>query len=243
MIVFAVCDDNRFFADLMTKQLRRLLVNFPDSIDYCVHTFSSAKQVLNYTDTSPIHILFLDVDMPQMNGFELAEILRKKSPSTLVVFVSAHDELVYEAFRYRPFGFLRKSHLENELFSMLQRVIDEHLQNNETVLLPTVDGEINVRIQDIVYVESVKNYFDVHCCEHKFYRCRGSLALAETILQKDCFCRIHTAFLINLAYIQTIQNDHAIQLTDGSSLSVSLRRWKEFNEAYAAYSKKRVITP
>lgn len=241
MIVFAVCDDDTAFAELMARHLRKLFVSLPDEIECYVRTFFTANQVLNYVEQNPIHVLFLDIDMPEKNGFELAKILQKKSPSTIIVFVSAYDNYVYDSFQYNPFCFLRKEHLKSELNRTVQKVLDKYLKTNETMIFSTVDGDINIRIEDIVYIESVKNYFEIHSAEKKVFRCRGTLASIEEALQKHNFYRIHTAFLVNMVNIRSVDANRIIRLTDGSTFNVSLRKWKGFNEAYMEYSRKRVI--
>lgn len=241
MIVFAVCDDDTAFAELMTRSLRKLFVSLPDEIECSVHTFFSANQVLRYVEQNPIHVLLLDIDMPDKNGFELAEVLQKKSPSTIIVFVSAYDNFVYDSFQYNPFCFLRKEHLRSELSRTVQRVLEKYLSSNETMIFSTVDGDINLRIDDIVYIESVKNYFEIHSAEKKVFRCRGTLASIEEELQKHNFYRTHTAFLINMINIRSVGANRMIELTDGSAFSVSLRKWKGFHEAYMEFSRKRVV--
>lgn len=241
MFVFAVCDDDLTFAKIMTNHLRKLFVSLPDEIECNTRTFFSASQVLHYIEQNPIHILFLDIDMPGMNGFKLAEILQKKSPSTIIVFVSAYDSYVYDSFKFNPFCFLRKTHLKEELDNVVQKVLDKFLEINETMIFSTVDGDVNLRIQDILYIESVKNYYEIHYGEKEIFRCRGTMVSVETALLNYSFYRIHTAFLINMANIRSVGANRQIELTDGTSFSVSLRKWKGFNETYMNFSRKRVL--
>lgn len=241
MIVFAVCDDDAAFTNMLARHLETLFVAFPDEMDCRVQTFTSAEQVLRYLEKNPIHILFLDIDMPGKNGFELAETLQRKSPSTILVFVSAYESLVYDAFRYQPFYFLRKTHMLDELHAVVQKVAEKYLENNETKVFPTVDGDVNIRIQDIAYIESVRNYYHIHHASGTVYRCRGTLAALESELAEFDFYRVLPAFLINLANIRSVGANRQLLLTDGTTLTVSLRKWKGFNEAYMRFSRKRVL--
>ena len=241
MIEFAICDDDAVFAKVMTNHLRKRFVQLPDEIECNVQTFLSANQVLNYMEKNPIHILFLDIDMPGKNGFELAEILQRRSPDTLIVFVSAYDSFVYDSFRFSPFCFLRKNHLKEELDGTVQRVLDKFLQSGQTKVFTTVYGDVKLRIRDIVYLESVKNYYEIHCEDKSVLRCRGTIASVETALSKYDFFRIHTAFLINMENIRQTGANRQIEMTDGTRLAVSMRKWKGFHEAYMEFSRKRVL--
>ena len=240
MIEFAICDDDAVFAKVMTNHLRKRFVQLPDEIECNVQTFLSANQVLNYMEKNPIHILFLDIDMPGKNGFELAEILQKRSPDTVIVFVSAYDSFVYESFRFNPFCFLRKTHLKEELDGTIQRVLNKFLQSGRTKVFTTVYGDTKLRIRDIIYIESVKNYYDIHCDDRSVLRCRGTIASVEAALSTDGFYRIHPAFLINMENIRLLGTNRQIEMTDGTRLTVSMRKWKGFHEAYMEFSRKRV---
>lgn len=241
MIVFAVCDDDIAFAGLLSKHLRRLTVKFPDEIESQIRTFYSASQVLNYLKQDPIHILLLDIDMPGTNGFELAEILHKRSPSTIIVFVSAYDNYVYESFMFNPFCFLRKTHLKEELDNVIQKVVQKFFETNETMLFSTVESDINIRIQDIVYIESVKNYYEIHCGKNTVCRCRGTLSSIETALAKHNFYRIHHAFLVNMLNIRSVDANRTLELIDGTNISVSSRKWTGFKKIYMEFARKRVL--
>ena len=241
MLVFGVCDDDVTFAELLTDHIQQKLICIPEEIEYYVKTFFSAAEVSDYIRNNPIHILLLDIDMPGTNGFQLAEALQSQSPDTIIIFVSAYDNLVYDSFRFNPFCFLRKNHLKADLPQTLQKVLDKFLCTNDTKVFDTTDGAVNLRMQDILYIESVKNYYEVHCKSQKVYRCRGTISALETELSNTNFYRIHTAFLVNMENIATIAANRKIVLCDNTAIFVSLRKWQGFHDAYMAYCRKRVI--
>ena len=117
MLTIAICDDNPQFAKILAKKINSLCAhNLPERVDCQIAPiFGSAENVLQFLQTQAIHILFLDIDMPKINGFKLAEYLCKHYPETIIIFVSSYEEFVYSSFEYCPFRFLRKSHLEQEL--------------------------------------------------------------------------------------------------------------------------------
>ena len=147
MLTIAVCDDNPQFARQLTARLRELCAHvLPERADCRITAaFSSGEEVLRYLRDSSIHVLFLDIDMPSMGGFELASRLKEAAPDTLVIFVSAYDDFVYSSFEYAPFRFLRKSHLEEELPVTLQKVVEKCLMDSETLTFPTVEGVLTIR--------------------------------------------------------------------------------------------------
>ena len=148
MIVFGVCDDDKVFSDLLSENLRRMTVRFPEEIECYIRTFHSAAEVLDYIALNPLDALFLDIDMPDMNGFELADALSIKSPSTRIVFVSGYDNFVYDSFRFNPGCFLRKSKIRDELPGVINRIVESILDEAQTGTFDTVHGPLSLPLKD-----------------------------------------------------------------------------------------------
>ena len=242
MINIAVCDDNLQFAKLLLQHLKRLCAyKIPPRID-CRLTpaFSSGAEVLAYLKENSIDVLFLDIDMPETNGFELAKILCESHPDTVIVFVSSYEEFVYSSFEYCPFRFLRKSHLTEELDITFQKVIEKCVMNNETLLFYTTDGEVVLRVKDIILFEGQKNYYVIKTVSGKEYKCRGTMGSVESYAGKYDFFRIHSAYIVNFEHIESINNDGFIITKKGQRLSVSKKRASEFKNAYMQYIRRRI---
>ena len=152
MITIAVCDDNFQFAQLLKQYLQKLCTHsIPSRVDCRIAPiFNSGAEVLEYLQSNTIDILFLDIDMPHTNGFELAKILCDIYPSTIIIFVSSYEEFVYSSFEFCPFSFLRKAHLSKELDVTFQRVIEKCILSNEALSFDTTDGEILLRIKSTI---------------------------------------------------------------------------------------------
>ncbi len=241
MITIAICDDNPQFARILALKLRELCAyKLPDRIKCeVVPTFSSANEVLHYLSNKSINILFLDIDMPKTNGFKLAEILNDRYPDTIIIFVSAYDNFVYSSFEYSPFRFLRKSHLEEELPSTFGKVIEKCVINSETILFHTTKGDTVLRYKDILYLESDRNYFSIHCTSNAIYRCRGSLSTVEEKAISHDFFRIHSAYIVNLEHIENIDETGYVRMKNNSKLNISRRKSTAFKEVYTQYIKRR----
>lgn len=241
MLTIAVCDDNPQFAHQLTTKLRRLCaLQLPDRIDCRITpTFGSGEDVLHYAQEHPIKILFLDIDMPQMNGFCLAAELKKVSPDTIIIFVSAYEDFVYSSFEYAPFRFLRKSHLEEELPITFEKVIEKCIFDNETMIFETTEGEIILKLQDIMYFEGEKNYYTIKMFSEKTYRCRGTMSSVEERISKYDFFRVHSAFIVNEEHIQSIHNEGYLKMKNGVVINISRRKMQTFRESYMQFTRRR----
>lgn len=242
MLTIAVCDDNPQFASVMTKKLRKLCAySLPDRVDcQVICEFGSANQVLHYIQNKSIDILFLDIDMPRVDGFGLAKVLKEKYPDTIIVFVSSYENFVFNSFEYNPFRFLRKSHLKEELPITLNEIIKKCIIDSETLTFNTTDGEKIIRIRDILYFESNKNYYDIHCTSKSVYKCRGTITEVESLVKEYDFYRIHSSFVINEENIDCIDNKNfTVHMNNGVSLNISRKKMPEFKKRYMAFIHRR----
>lgn len=242
MINIAVCDDSPEFAELMVQHLKRLCAyNAPSRADLRVEgAFNSASAVIEYLKSNTIDILFLDIDMPGMGGFELAKMLCTAYPDTIIIFVSAYEEFVYSSFEFCPFRFLRKSHLTNELDVTFEKVIEKCIINNEALEFDTTEGELTLRAVDILYFEGEKNYYLINTRQGRVYKCRGTMKVLEQEIKKYDFFRIHSAYIVNLSHIESISSGGFVVMKNSRRLSISSRRMQEFKNAYMEFIRRRI---
>ena len=221
MIRIAFCDDNiqflRLLRDSVQRECRRL---FLKKDDYLIGpALGCGEAVFEYITENPIDLLFLDIDMPGMSGFDIAKRLCVEYPKLKIVFVSAYDNFVYSSFEYYPVAFLRKSLISDELPKVLRRVIGGIRASQRRITLATTEGERSVVLQDVTYIESDRNYCKVNMLNNKTYICRCTMAFLEEQVKELDFFRIHSAFLINLAHVERILNS-------GEILHTALCNWK-----------------
>lgn len=242
MINIAVCDDNIQFANLLVQHLERLCIyKLPPRVECKVlPAFSLANQVIEYLNNDTIDILFLDIDMKETNGFELAKMLCDTYPDTIIIFVSAYEEFVYSSFEYCPFRFLRKSHLTREIDDTFEKVIERCVINNETLEFNTVDGAITLRVKEIMYFEGQKNYFYIYTQHGKIYKCRGTMESVEKACSQYDFFRIHSAYVVNHNHIESVNSAGFVVMKNGKCLSVSKRRMSAFKGSYMSFVRRRI---
>ncbi len=205
-----VCDDE-------VKMLEEISSKVAKCIEKSQITcFTSGRDLLVQLRKEDCDVLLLDIDMPAMNGMEVAEGLAGLEQKPLLVFVTGHDELVYESFQYHPFGFIRKQFLEAELGRLLEDCREELLQERRHFNFRTVGGEICLPLAELMFFESEGNYVKVYTTQRE-YRFRSTLGAIENSLEGDGFIRIHKGFLVNQTAIRLFGTEN-VELTDGRSL-------------------------
>ncbi len=217
MIHIAICDDEEVILNGMTEKIKKAFNE--KKTESKVFSTSSSVELLSYLESNPIDVLFLDIDMPKINGMEIAQKLLNEELNTLLIFVTNQEALVYEAFRYHPFGFIRKNFFDSMLEEQVQTILEELAKRNDTFSFKTGEGIYRLKLSQIIYFESESNYVKIHSTEGEF-RFRGTLTALQNQLSRNGFIRVHKGFLVNQEHIYSIQADE-IKLSDGLMVPMS----------------------
>ena len=238
MINFVLCDDNQEYLIQIKNLVERECSALLSSGDYQVGpTFSSGQALMDYLKENHVDVLFLDIDMPYVNGFDVAKVVCKEYKDIKIIFMSAYDNFVYNAFEFYPFAYLRKMHMSDELPKVLKRVIEKIREPERRLLLTTVDGAKIIEVSAITHVESDRNYYIVHTINGRKHICRGTLTQFEKELEQYDFFRIHSAFLINMEHVDRMP-DNGYVLVGNASLPIAQRRTQDFKKAYMDYIRR-----
>jgi DNA-binding LytR/AlgR family response regulator len=225
------------------KRITALLLQYSFFQSSTITCFETAEDYLNQYEKCSVDVLFLDIDMPGMSGFTLAGELRKHGDRTPIVFITARDDLVTQAFPYMAIGFVRKYCIENDLnFAMktLKSVLSEQ-SPTITVKDSTEDKRksLEIAVSDIYYIESHDHYTYIHTCNKKTYKMRKTLAqYMEDDMFKD-FALINSGELVNLK-IARLYHDKII-LPDETCLSISRRKILDVHRFYQNVNRRVLI--
>lgn len=124
MLHIAICDDNPFLLELTEECLKECCANIlPESLEYeILESFGSAEEVLEYLSHDPIDVLFSDIDMPGLNGYELAEKIRETNKEMVIVFVSGYDRPTRDTSGINLFGYIKRDRLDRDLPGVIKRL-------------------------------------------------------------------------------------------------------------------------
>ena len=211
-----ICDDNTEFGNELTKTVQSLVLSsgfYNDGIK--VEYIHSSKSLISYLDDHEVDILFLDIVMPDVDGFGVAEFIHQKGLSTCLIFVSSFESNVFYSLRYKPFRFIRKEKYKEEIAEALKAAYIELTEKNRYIMITKHSDVIPVRISHIVYAEKEKrsNYMSIYTAD-EVYRYRGTLSDFEALVRESDFVRASQNAYINMANIQSIK-DGAVNLKGG----------------------------
>lgn len=183
-------------------------------------------------------LIFLDIDMPGMDGIRFGEQLRSQGCRSDIIYVSNMDDKVYEIFRVHPWSFIRKSRFADELPALIEEYVFDLRGRGNAIVLPGTETEaIAVDPQEIIYLEAVgktQNLFQIN--QTAPISIRASMHELENRLSPFGFIRIHKGFLVNYRYIHKITS-RSVMLDTGDDLPIGRDRLKSARESYLALMK------
>lgn len=197
-----LCDDNIDSINMIESKLKNILISNKRS--YEVTTFSDGRELIELFGRCTADVVFLDIDMPSMTGFEAAAELQKIKADVNIVFITAHEDKVFQSYEFHPFWFVRKSHLEDLhiVLSGLLAKIDSDLENEQhTVKLITENNTIEIDINEVIYIQSYRHYIIIENSDGTEIQARCKISDAERQLSSFRFVRIQNSVLINCRFI------------------------------------------
>ena len=234
MLIIVTCDDSWAFLKLIQEKLTHYFSKKHLNIAHRI--FSDSNTAIRYCLKNTVDLVLLDVEMPGKNGMEMANILNQKKPHLPIAFVTSHEELVFEAIRCRPFGFIRKSCLDEDLEDLVKRFLQWIQKRNQKILLDAEGKQVSVSIPQILYVESAKNYIMVHTAKN-IYKIRKTINQFEKEVGRYGLIRCHKGFLVNYAHIEEISK-HELFLTGEVSVPLSRTYTSSVKDAFMQFSRR-----
>jgi two-component system, LytTR family, response regulator len=195
-------------------------------------------------------IVFLDIEMPVMNGFVMLQQLQYKNFE--LIFTTAYDHYAIKAIRYSALDYLVKPiEIEDLKAAVIKaeekrnrsypnpqiELLVEHLVNKKNsfarIAIPTTEGLQFIKTEDIIYLEASINYTHIFCEGGKKYFVSRTLKDFEDMLPSEVFLRIHNSYIINKNFAEKyIRGDGGqVVLSNGVILDVAKRKKSEFLKA------------
>jgi len=245
---------------------RENLENFLNNYCKDVEVIGKAKstdEAIQLINLQKPDLVFLDIKMPQKDGFQLLEEINEKE--FFVVFVTAYDKYAIKAIKASAVGYLlkplsihelveavnkvkklQKAKLENKkildfynksIESLTQNLQPTQILNN--ILLSNNDGLHEIATQQIIRLEGQDNCTIIHQIEKEPLLFTKTIKYFEEILAETNFMRVHKSYIVNIGHIQLfLKKEGVIKMKDGSEISIARRRQKEFAQKFEEYQKQ-----
>lgn len=233
MIHIAICDDEEYFR----LREEKLVTEYMEKRGISCHiaVYASGKEMLAAADAISYDIIFLDINMEDMDGIETARSIRQISRKVFIVFVTAYITYALEGYKVNAVRYLLKeeSGLENALKECLDTVTAQMDAGKKQYEINIPNGRKSIPADSLVYAESRlhKVHFFSMEEEIKEYSKYDRLDRVAQELTPYGFFRIHQSYLVNIRYVKNVER-YTASLENGIALSISKKYYKDVERAY-----------
>jgi two-component system LytT family response regulator len=236
MIHTVIADDEV----LARQKLRQLLRNEPE-VDV-VGEGATAGETIDLVRATKPQLLFLDIQMPGMDGFDIATELCSSNltPKPHIIFTTAHDQYALRAFEIHAMDYLLKPFTQERLSSAVDRARKEILLSSQQpagnsagpsgnhyttrIVFKSRGRIVFLPVSDIRWISAEENYVRI-CTQNETHLLRETMARLEEKLDPDMFLRVHRSSIVNLQHVKEVRTEadgeYAVVLVNGEKLTMS----------------------
>ena len=210
------------------------------NIAISLDAFSSPVNFLAMAKEENYRLVFLDIDMPELDGLEVGEQVKAINPQTDIIYLSQREDLVFDTLKLHPFGFIRKSKIIQDFANVLELFVNTALNTNSENKKITISSKtetISADIDTIMYIEGNRNYQTFYLKDGSTFDARVLMGDLEIKLKEHGFIRVHKGYLVNFLFIRTI-GVNEVTLTNNKILPMSNKRKDSIMEEYLAITRK-----
>lgn len=236
-----ICDDDKKQTKLLQEWVEQWAVEGKRQvqIDTC---FNAEQFFFLYEDNRDTDILLLDIEMPGMNGVELARKLRQGDEETQIIFTTGNRDYVFEGYELDAVSYLLKPFDSKALTACLEKAYKRLAVKEPVLFAETEAGTVKIKYHNIVAFESRGHGTIVY---HEYQNGDKTSAhlkvgiheLEERVKEDERFFKCHRSYLLNLQHIERIGKKE-VTMDDGSLLPIARGKWEELNCACLRFYRK-----
>lgn len=229
MLSIAIVEDDENYTKTLCRYIKQYAEESGES--FHINTYKDGLSFLASNEER--NIIFMDIEMPIMDGMKASSKLRKFDQTSTLIFVTNMANYAVKGYEVDAMDFLVKP-IDYFVFSLkLEKAVRlQKSKINNFVVIQTIDGVQKLDVMSLYYIESDQHYVVCHT-ENGDYRCRESLKNMEKLLETKNFVRCNNSFLVNMAHVDKIEGD-TVQVGK-QILSISRSRKKAFMDAMTIY--------
>lgn len=226
-----ICDDDRS----VVEQLQKYIIEFfkygklktPE-----IKSYSNGENLLS--DVGSKDIVFLDIEMPGLNGIYVGRELKKKNKNTIIFIITSYVEYLDDAMRFHVFRYLSKPLDKQRLFQNMKDAIQLYNSTNILIPLETKEGVYTCTASEIIYVETVGRIITIYTIERDFI-VRQNIEYWKNTLNLPCFFQSHRSFIVNMKYVTDFDHSLIHLYHNQYTAYLTKRKYSQFKDAYFLY--------
>lgn len=239
MLQIALVDDEEVFILHFKMMISKLFEN--RQINIKITSYLNGSDLIKSQELEKFDLIFLDIDLPDVSGMQVAADLRNRLVNTTLIFVSGHSNFVFESIQYTPFRFIRKTELEIDTSEAINAFCDKKsLEIHKIPMHLHETGKNVVDLRQIMYFYSLRHEIYYVTCTKSSVRLAPrayTMDSIEQLLEKHGFIRTHKSYIVNYLYIYKIHSEKIV-LKDQTTVNISRVRVFEVKNKYQYLLRK-----
>ena len=222
MIRIALCDDNK--EDML--QLHQKIIEWyrenSKNQSVSITEYSDSVYLSSVIDAGDSHdVFFLDVEMPKVDGFQLADKIRNKLPAAIIVFLTSHSELAPDGYKFRALRYVSKLVLSQKLPEALEAVQKEFSAlESGYLVVPHYTDALRIPYNEILYVQHILRSSQIYTLRQGVIKDSRGLKTIYSVIDDKRFIYIDRSTFVNIDFIRELKGNEII-LRTGESLAIS----------------------
>jgi DNA-binding LytR/AlgR family response regulator len=233
----AIVDDEKIQLDSMQALIKQAAGEMSLTVQLSI--FASGEQFLFELEDYPnLDLVFLDIEMNNIDGLEVAQKIREKDSEMTIVFATAFAEYAVQGYEVQALDYLLKPIEVSQLIKVFHRHLERKPQIKESISLEVNGQLVKLFLEDILYVEVIKRECYIHLKDQTIIVNKTLKELSKEL--NENFIQTHRSYLVNVAHIEGLLNAD-VELSNGETIPVSRRLSKEVQEKFIAHNRKSVF--
>lgn len=232
MIHIAICDDQKVHCKITHEIIKKYETD--RNMQFSIDVYHTGKKMLD--SEKEYDFIFMDIELENENGMDVADIYRKKA-ATKIVILTSHGEEIANGYKIRAFRFLTKPLREKELFEALDCGLEEITADKKMIVLDD-NMEKAIRVSSVIYFEAGDRTTGVRTKEG-FFMVRRQITDIWKEIDKMEFYMTHRTYIVNLNYVEAIVNNE-ILLINGERIKISRLKLTDFKETYYGFIRGKI---
>ena len=234
MYEIAIVDDDVVFQEYSLSILDKIL--FQTNIEYRYLKYKTSEDFLNDFMNHHFSILILDIELPGLNGVELAQIIRKMEQNISIVFLTSYENYMYDAFGFNVHKYILKNEIKKKLPNTILEVLETlNKRKSKILFLKCSFGEISVPHDQIVCIMYINRKMVVYTKDNNYITNEKTIKNMMAKLDTVLFAQPNSGTIVNIQYIKSISQSEIILKNFDSSITISRGRYKEIRNQYINY--------